>query len=312
MDKSRILLRNSVHSVMNERNLLSLIKHPFIVNMHFAYQDRSKLYLILDLMAGGDLRYHLGRIKQFNENQTRFLVCCLLLSIEYLHENNIIHRDIKPENIVLDCNGYAHLTDFGIARILQKENKHETSGTPGYMSPEVICRQNHSKETDFFAIGVIVFEFMTGKRPYLGKNRKEIRDAILLKQVKITQSTLPPDWSPEAGDFANQLLQRKPQNRLGRNGIGEVKEHPWVKNVNWSGLMQRKLLAPFVPLAKDNFDSKHVNSGWVNGDDKFDLELASIQNLFQGYSFESNKQKDPSSAFLTTEAVVRKFNTYKV
>ena len=225
MEKVRIINKRSVQSVMNERRLLAMIRHPFIVNMQFAYQDREKLFLIMDLMPGGDLRYHIGKQKRFSEIQTKFFISCILCSLEYLHENAIIHRDIKPENLVLDYKGYVHLTDFGIARIWQPENKHETSGTPGYMAPEVICRQNHSVISDYFALGVIVYEFMTGKRPYQGKTRKDIRDGILAKQVQIKLQEIPPGWSTEACDFTNRLLQRKPQNRLGAGGIKEIKEH---------------------------------------------------------------------------------------
>jgi len=87
-----------------------------------------------------------------------------------------LHRDIKPENLVLDAQGHVHITDFGIARSWTPDNSKDTSGTPGYMSPEVMCRQNHGVAADYFAVGVIAYEFMIGRRPYLGKSRKEIRD----------------------------------------------------------------------------------------------------------------------------------------
>ena len=91
-----------------------------------------------------------------------FFICCIVLGLEYLHTNNILHRDIKPENLVLDERGYVRITDFGIAKFYQKENSSETSGTPGYMSPEVMCGQNHTIAVDYFALGVIAYEFMMG------------------------------------------------------------------------------------------------------------------------------------------------------
>ena len=100
----------------------------------------------------------------------------MVAGLEYCHEKNIIHRDIKPQNIVIDDNGYLRITDFGIARVWRPENAQDTSGTPGYMAPEVMCRQNHGVAVDYFALGVIIYEFMMGKRPYVGKTRKEIRD----------------------------------------------------------------------------------------------------------------------------------------
>lgn len=94
----------------------------------------------MDLMPGGDLRYHLCKRKSFTEHETKFIVCCVLTGLEYLHVNGIIHRDIKPENLVLDAKGYVRITDFGIAKLWEIDNSSETSGTPGYMAPEVMCR----------------------------------------------------------------------------------------------------------------------------------------------------------------------------
>jgi serine/threonine protein kinase len=105
--------------------------------------------------------------------------------LNYLHTNKIIHRDIKPENLVMESNGYIRITDLGVSREWKEDNAHNTSGTPGYMAPEVMCHKNHSFAADYFAVGVLGYEFMLGKRPYLGKNRKEIRDQILAKQAAI-------------------------------------------------------------------------------------------------------------------------------
>lgn len=140
MSKAKIISKKSVNSVMNERNLLQQLKHQFLVNMVWAFQDRENLYLVMDLLSGGDLRYHIGKHKRFNEEQTKFFAACIILVLEYLHNNSIIHRDIKPENILLDDKGYLRLTDFGIARVWKPDNCNDTSGTPGYMAPEVMCR----------------------------------------------------------------------------------------------------------------------------------------------------------------------------
>lgn len=135
----------------------------FIVNMQFAFQDRDNLYLVMDLLSGGDLRYHIARNRRFSEEQTKFFIACILYALEYVHNKSIIHRDIKPENLVFDSNGYLRVTDFGIARIWNPDNSKETSGTPGYMAPEVMCRQSHGVAVDYFAVGVIGFECMMGR-----------------------------------------------------------------------------------------------------------------------------------------------------
>ena len=176
MAKARIISKRSVDSVLNERVILSELKNQFLVNMYYAFQDRENLYLCMDFLAGGDLRYHVNKRRKFTEEQTKFFVACLLQAFDYIHKKNIIHRDIKPENIVLDTNGYLRLTDFGIARYFKKDNSKETSGTPSYMAPEVLCKHNHTFAVDYYALGVIAYECMMGRRPYSGKSRQEIRD----------------------------------------------------------------------------------------------------------------------------------------
>ena len=118
MSKAKIIDKKSISSIKNERNFLSYLNHPFIVNMHYAFQDNLNLYLIIDLFTGGDLRYQLCQ-NYFNEKETKFFIACIILSLEYIHKNNIMHRDLKPENLILDSNGKIHLTDFGIAKKYQ-------------------------------------------------------------------------------------------------------------------------------------------------------------------------------------------------
>ena len=260
LSKVKIIDTHSESSVIAERDMLSKIYHPFIVNMHYSFQDSDHLYLVMDILTGGDLRYHFSKNKIFTEEQTKFLICCIILSLEYIHSNCIIHRDLKPENLVLDAKGYLRLTDFGIAKIYHSDKQIlDNSGTPGYMAPEVMCNQPNTYVVDYFALGVIVYEFMRGYRPYLGKNRKEIKDKILSKQVQIDRYQLPIGWSLHAGDFVNSLLQRKPNKRLGNKGVEEVKQHPWIKYFNWKDLYLEKLEPPFVPNNQDNYDREYCN-----------------------------------------------------
>jgi serine/threonine protein kinase len=160
----------------------------------------------------------------------------------------------------MDSQGYLRLTDFGIAKIYRKENNRDTSGTPGYMAPEVMNGQNHTIAVDYFALGVIGYELMMRKRPYLGKNRKEIKEKIMSQQVQVKKNMVPQGWSIESADFINRLLQRKPANRLGLRGPTEVKEHPWFKNYDWKNLYLGKLKAPFLPKKGDNFDYQYCNA----------------------------------------------------
>ena len=260
MNKAKIIDKKSDKSVKSERDLLSKLNHPFIINMHFSFQDSDNLYLVMDLLTGGDLRYHICKKRYFTEEQAKFFISCIILGLEYCHYYHIIHRDIKPENLILDNRGYVHITDFGIAKIQISNNHKETSGTPGYMSPEVLCGQNHTISVDYFALGVMGYEFMMGVRPYLGSNRKEIKEKIMAKQAIIHRKDIKNGWSLESADFINRLLQRKPVKRLGAHGILELKNHIWFKNYNWNDLYNKKLIAPFIPSNEDNFDYKYCNN----------------------------------------------------
>ena len=291
MSKVKIIDRRSEISIMSERNLLSNLNHSFIVNMHFAFQDFYNLYLVMDLLTGGDLRYHIAHKRTFSEKQTKFIIANMLLALEYIHSKNIIHRDIKPENLVLDSNGYVRITDFGVAKINEEDNSSETSGTPGYMAPEVILVQNHSFPSDFFALGVIGYEFMLGYRPYLGKGRKEIKQLIISKQAKLKIEEIPDDWSEKSMDFINKLLQRKPVKRLGYNGVEEIKNHPWMKDIDWDLLFTKKIKAPFIPSAnKENFDKRYCEGEDNVGEEtveRYELYLQSdlYEGVFVNYTY---------------------------
>ena len=261
MSKTKIIDKKSEKSINGEREFLSFLHHPFIVNMHYAFQDSDNLYLVMDLLTGGDLRYHCSRYRTFSEEQTRFFLACIIHSLNYIHKNNVIHRDIKPENLVLDDKGYCCITDFGVAKKNMKDNSSETSGTPGYMCPEVLNGKNHSFPADFFSIGVIGYEFMMGKRPYQGRGRKEIKEQIKKFQAKIKKEEMKDGWSIEGVEFINALLERNESKRLGyRHGVKELKEHPWLKYYPWKDLSKKILPAPFVPEDTDNFDKKYCES----------------------------------------------------
>ena len=282
MSKLKIIDKKSIKSINSERDLLSELYSPFIVNMYYAFQDKEFLYLVMDLLTGGDLRYHFCRIHRFTEEETKFFIGCLLLGLEYIHNNNIIHRDIKPENLVCDKNGYIRITDFGIAKINKGDNSTETSGTPGYMAPEVLLAKNYTFTVDFFAIGVIGYEFMLGKRPYNGSNRKQIKSLILKAQIKIDKDKV--GWSEESVDFINRCLKRKESKRLGyTDGIEELKNHKWFNGFDWDGVYKKTILAPFVPKKEGNYDKSYCELDEKLGQD--------TKNRYDSYTTRKNYEK---------------------
>jgi serine/threonine protein kinase len=289
MSKAKIILRRSEENVLGEKKILSKIYHPFIVNMYFSFQDYDNLYLLMDFLSGGDLRYHLSHKKPcvFTEIQTKFFISNILIALDYIHSQKIIHRDIKPENLVLDLDGYVRVTDFGIAVINDnKDNSKESSGTAGYMAPEVILQQGHSYPADFFALGVIGYEFMIGHRPYHGRNRKQVKDYILSYQAKINFNNKKKGWSENSRDFINKLLQRRPVKRLGYGGIKEIKNHPWLKDINWDLLKKKKIRAPYIPRdGKDYFDKKYCQEEKTNANYNSIVNVSGYQHIFNNYTF---------------------------
>lgn len=171
-----------------------------------------------------------------------------------------MHRDIKPENIVFDHKGYPHLTDFGIAKEYRfGDSVIDSSGTPGYMAPEVINNKPHEFCVDYFALGVITYELMLGKRPYVSKTRNEIKEEIFSTNIALKEEQLPRNWDISVIDFINSLLKRKKAQRLGYFGIKDIKDHPWLESVNWSQIRAMEYPSPFNLPIGDNFDVHYAN-----------------------------------------------------
>ena len=304
MSKLKIIKKNSVKNINNEKKFLSILHNPFLVNMICSFQDNDNLYLVMDLLLGGDMRYHINKRAIYNrkkdENQLKFIAGCVLIGLNYIHENQIIHKDIKPENLVYDSKGYIHITDFGISKIFHPDNGKENSGTPGYMAPEVLFNKDHTYCVDYFSLGVILYELLMGKRPYHGHNKKDLRKDIVSRQARIKEDNIPDgfvksDTFLDCANFINSLLERKKEKRLGFNGFEEVKNHPWLIDFNWDDLINKRMNPFFIPpLGDNNYDKKYCNEPDKIGDETQN-EYETIKNkvdydkYFQNYSC-NNKQ----------------------
>ena len=277
MSKAKIIDKKSIDSILGEKEILSSIHHSFIVNLIYSFQDHDNLYLVMDLLPGGNLRYHLSIRRHFNEEQTKFLITSILIGLEYIHSQNILFRDLKPENLVFDSKGYLLITDFGIAKRYQINNKKDTSGTVGYLAPEVLCNVNHGFSIDYYSIGIITYELIFGHRPYLGKSKHEIKQLILTRQAHVDYDELPDGFQEDVCDFINRLIQRKPKNRLGKNGIKEVIQHSWFNGYDWNAMKKKIKIAPYVPKNGDNFDRRYCMGNDKIGTDTIE-RYANIMN----------------------------------
>ena len=291
MSKVKIYLKKSLSSILLEKQILSSLHYSLISNLNFSFQDKEYLYLILDYLPGGDLRYYMNGKIIFNESQIKFFISNILLSLKYIHNNNILHRDIKPENLVFDDKGYLHLTDFGISRKI-RNGKYilEKSGTPGYISPEVLLNKPQNFSSDFFFLFVICYELLMGKKPFRGKNKKKIAEKLLYKNIKLTKQNIPENYSIIMADFINKLLKRNMRERLGHKSIEEIINHPWLEGVSWE-IIESKLVEnefiPFIPSVGDNFDNEIANRKDNMNMDNYDQCLKKINDsgYFKNFYF---------------------------
>ena len=248
MSKVKIFQKKSISSIIDEMILLSNLKHPLISNLYYAYQDNENLYLIMDYLSGGDLRYHLINKHKFNEESIKFIISNIILILEYLNDNNIIHRDLKLENLIFDNKGYINLIDFGIA--IENNPSYEIKkikGTPFYIAPELINKNSFDFSIDYFALGVITYELIFNKKPFISKNKKEIIYQILYKDINLNENDLPIEFKGNflICDFINKLLKKIPYSRLGGlNGINEIKKHPWLCECKWDKILNKEIVSP--------------------------------------------------------------------
>ena len=166
MSKARIVYKQNLDQVRYEKELLIKLQHPFLMNMHSSFQDEDNLYFVMDLMTGGDLKYHLMKKQSFTEEQTKFIAASIILGLEAMNKQGIMHKDIKPGNILFDQRGYLKISDFGLAQSTKPGTKQNYSGTPGFRAPEVILHRTHDASVDFYALGLIAYQCALGQKQY--------------------------------------------------------------------------------------------------------------------------------------------------
>ncbi|CAN7051145.1 unnamed protein product [Brassica oleracea var. botrytis] len=244
MRKDKIMEKNHAEYMKAERDILTKIDHPFIVQLKYSFQTKYRLYLVLDFINGGHLFFQLYHQGLFREDLARVYTAEIVSAVSHLHENGIMHRDLKPENILMDTDGHVMLTDFGLAKEFE-ENKRSNSmcGTTEYMAPEIVRGKGHDKAADWWSVGILLYEMLTGKPPFLGSKGK-IQQKIVKDKIK-----LPQFLSNEAHALLKGLLQKEPERRLGSgpSGAEEIKGHKWFKGMNWKKLEAREVKPSFKP-----------------------------------------------------------------
>ena len=246
--KSHLVRRRQIERTKTERKVLSVLNHPFIMRLYYAFQTAEKLYLVLDYCPGGELFFHLSRYRRFQEPVARFYAAELLLAIGHLHKHGIIYRDLKPENVLLDAYGHVKLGDFGLAKDGIRhptQGAKSTCGTPEYMAPEVLNQTGHGFCVDYWGLGMILYEMMTGLPPWYTTDRSK-----LFRRLRSAPLIFPNEvqFSPHCKACIAGLLERDPRLRLGVLGLRSAMRHEFFyRRINFEALRACQIAAPIRP-----------------------------------------------------------------
>lgn len=249
---SLVIHRKLVEQTKTERQILEMVnKHPFVVKLFYAFQDKERLYLILEYGMGGELFHHLETERMFAEPKAAFYLAEMVLALSHLHDDlGIIYRDLKPENILLDNDGHLLLTDFGLSKVAAEDASAKSFlGTVEYMAPEVIKGEKYGKSVDWWALGALAYDMMVGNSPFQGSNNRKIQDNILKQKV-----AMPYFLSADAKDLMTRLLKKDPKKRLGSNmpkDLATIKGHRFFRHIDWKKLAAREMEPPILPMITD-------------------------------------------------------------
>ncbi|CAL1568134.1 unnamed protein product [Knipowitschia caucasica] len=292
LKKGDIVTRDEVDSLMCEKRIFEVInasQHPFLVNLHGCFQTAEHVCFVMAYSPGGDLMTHI-HTSIFSEKQTRFYSACVLLGLDFLHQNNIVYRDLKLDNLLMDLDGYVRIADFGLCKEGMGHGDRTSTfcGTPEFLAPEVLTENNYTRSVDWWGLGVLVYEMLVGESPFPGDDEEEVFDSIVNDDVRY-----PRFLSPDSVSLIQKLLQKNPEMRLGagEEDAAEIKSHKFFQGVDWDALLSKKVKPPFVPVVKaaqdvSNFDQEFTSLKPVLTLPRTPCVLsAEQQNIFADFDF---------------------------
>ncbi|KAE8282854.1 Microtubule-associated serine/threonine-protein kinase 1 [Larimichthys crocea] len=299
INKQNLILRNQIEQAFVERDILTFAENPFVVSMFCSFETRRHLCMVMEYVEGGDCATLLKNIGALPVEMARMYFAETVLALEYLHNYGIVHRDLKPDNLLITSMGHIKLTDFGLSKMglmslttnlyeghIEKDTREfldkQVCGTPEYIAPEVILRQGYGKPVDWWAMGIILYEFLVGCVPFFGDTPEELFGQVITDDIVWPEGdeALPVD----AQHLISSLLQTNPLVRLGTGGAFEVKQHSFFTEVNWNSVLRQK--AEFTHLESEEdtsyFDTRseryhHVQS--YDEDDTNDDEPVEIHRF---------------------------------
>jgi len=254
LSKEKIVRMKQVSHTRNEQAMLMAVQHPFIINLWGTFQDVSNLYMVMDFVPGGELFTLLRRSNRFPDPVAKFYAAEVALALHHLHSLDIIYRDLKPENILLNFDGHIKIADFGFAKYCQT-TVWTLCGTPDYLAPEIISNARYNKSVDWYALGVLIFEMLSGLPPF---HEPEASPVVLYEKIQEGPTCIKwPAFHTNATDLILKFMERDPSKRYGnlRHGAGDVFAHPWFREVDWEKLKNRQITAPYLPKISGEGDA---------------------------------------------------------
>jgi len=254
LSKDKVVRTKQIQHTNNEREMLEAVQHSFIVNLWGTFQDTSNLYMVMDFVAGGELFTLLRRSNRFPDPVAKFYAAEVALALNYLHTLNVIYRDLKPENVLLNQDGHIKIADFGFAKLCPNTTW-TLCGTPDYLAPEIVSQQRYNKSVDWYALGVLIFEMLSGLPPY---HQPEPNPVLLYERIAAGPAFIRwPAFNPDATDLILKLMEGDPSRRYGnlQHGAGDVFAHPWFREVDWEKLRRREIMAPYLPKIEGDGDA---------------------------------------------------------
>ena len=259
LNKRSIVERGEVEHTKAEKEILQTVKHPFLMCLHYSFQTPDKLYLVMDFVNGGEMFYHLQQEHTFDNLRAKFYAAEIVLGLEYLHQHGIVYRDLKPENLLLDAEGHIKMTDFGLSKQGLNDPNARTKtfcGTPEYLAPEVLQGQEYGKAVDWWSLGTLIFEMLTGLPPFYDEDVQRMYAQKMTAELEV-----PEHVDPNAADLIAKFLDRNPSTRL--QDPRSIKAHPWFSDINWEELAGKRVTPPYKPPVTDAGSIACIDEGFL-------------------------------------------------
>ncbi|XP_078071138.1 microtubule-associated serine/threonine-protein kinase 4-like isoform X5 [Mustelus asterias] len=273
INKQNLILRNQIQQAFVERDILTFAENPFVVSMYCSFETKRHLCMVMEYVEGGDCATLLKNMGPLPVDMARMYFAETVLALEYLHNYGIVHRDLKPDNLLVTSLGHIKLTDFGLSKVglmnmttnlyeghIEKDAREfldkQVCGTPEYIAPEVILRQGYGKPVDWWAMGIILYEFVVGCVPFFGDTPEELFGQVISDEINWPEGDEAP--ASDAQDLITILLRQNPLERLGTGGAYEVKQHNFFRGLDWNGLLRQK--AEFIPQLESEDDTSYFDT----------------------------------------------------